>query len=319
MTCMNRYPNIELNNKWILSKRGIKNKVDPNRPYGFIIEKEYTHRGIVEEVGTIFLTNRECPFHCLMCDLWKNTTDTTVPPGSITRQLSSRLKDLIGIKHLKLYNSGNFFDPKAIRHDEYGDIATNIEQFESVLVESHPKLVSNQCLEFQQMIKPGLQVAMGLETVHPQILKKLNKQMTLADFEKSVTFLTKNGISVRAFILLRPPFMTEEEGVLWAKKSLEFAFNFGVECCVVIPTRPGNGALDWLEARDFFHQPSIRSLEEVMSFGLSLNAGRVFADLWDLRQFSSCDLCFEDRMQRFNSLNLSQKIVPSIQCECDSY
>ena len=27
------------------------------------------------DVATLFLTNRECPFRCLMCDLWKNTLE----------------------------------------------------------------------------------------------------------------------------------------------------------------------------------------------------------------------------------------------------
>ena len=44
--------------------------------------------------------------------------------------------------------------------------------------------------DFRDMLKPELQVAMGLETVHPEILRKLNKRMTLEDFENTVKFLT---------------------------------------------------------------------------------------------------------------------------------
>ena len=62
--------------------RGSKNIVDPHMPYGWLVEKEYTKSGKVEDTGIIFLTNRECPFHCLMCDLWKNTTDSQLNPGS---------------------------------------------------------------------------------------------------------------------------------------------------------------------------------------------------------------------------------------------
>jgi asparagine synthetase B (glutamine-hydrolysing) len=39
-----------------------------------LVEKESTVSGQVEDRAAIFLTNRECSFHCLMCDLWKNTT-----------------------------------------------------------------------------------------------------------------------------------------------------------------------------------------------------------------------------------------------------
>src|SRR5664280_1287995 len=59
--------------KWIVSMRGNKNSVDPQKAYGWLVEKERTISGLIEDTGIIFLTNRECPFHCLMCDLWKNT------------------------------------------------------------------------------------------------------------------------------------------------------------------------------------------------------------------------------------------------------
>ena len=81
---------------------------------------------------------------------------------------------------------------------------------------------------------------MGLETIHPDVLPRLNKRMTLADFEAATRFLTHHDIGVRAFILLRPPFLSEAEGVHWAKESLRYAFDVGVECCAVIPTRAGN-------------------------------------------------------------------------------
>ncbi|HMC65711.1 MAG TPA: hypothetical protein VKI65_12295, partial [Gemmataceae bacterium] len=59
----------------IVALRPPKNAVDPSRPYAFLVEPERTREGTVEDTAAVFLTNRECPFRCLMCDLWKNTTD----------------------------------------------------------------------------------------------------------------------------------------------------------------------------------------------------------------------------------------------------
>ena len=39
------------------------------------------------------------------------------------------------------------------------------------------------------MINGRLEIAMGLETVHPEVLRRLNKRMTLDDFERATTFL----------------------------------------------------------------------------------------------------------------------------------
>ena len=143
--------------------------------------------------------------------------------------------------------------------------------------------------------------------------------MTLEDFAGSVNFLLDHDIFTRAFILLRPPFLSEIDGVFWAERSLDFAFNAGVECCVVIPVRAGNGAMDQLLEKGIFKTPDIRSLEKVLEYGIEQQAGRVFADVWDLKQFSSCDKCFDERKERLIEMNLNQRIIKKINCTCVIY
>ncbi len=313
---MRKYPPYKTDSTWIVSKRGPKNPVDPFIPVNFFVEKELTARGHVEDVATIFLTNRECPFHCLMCDLWKNTTDKPVPEGAIPAQIEYALSRLPETKHLKLYNSGSFFDPQAIPVNDYPEISRLIKHFETVLVESHPAFINENTLYFNKLIHAELQVAIGLETVHPEVLPRLNKKMTLQDFEKSVQFLLSQGIGTRAFILLRPPFLSEEEGIFWAEKSIVHAFGTGVKTCVIIPVRQGNGALDTLKEEGFFSPPDIISLEKVLEYGITLKLGNVLADLWDLDRFSSCTRCLNTRKERLHKMNLYQKILPPVHCSC---
>ncbi len=252
---MDKEFDIRLNDRWIISNRGKKNKVDPHRPYGWLVEKERTENGIIEDTGIIFLTNRECSYHCLMCDLWKNTTDDPVPAGAIPEQIEWALLHMPEVKHVKLYNSGSFFDAGAIPPEDYDIIASQLRNLETVIVESHPGLINERCLQFRDKLKPQLQVAMGLETVHPEILRKLNKRMTTGDFLNAVHFLSDNEILSRAFILLKPPFLTEDEGVIWAERSIDFAFQAGVECCTVIPVRGGNGSMELLQDMGLLWSP----------------------------------------------------------------
>lgn len=304
--------------KWILDNRGKKNQVDPFKPYFWLAEKERQVSGETENTGTIFLTNMECPFHCLMCDLWKNTTDRPVPVGAIPAQIEWALEQMPNVKHLKLYNSGSFFDERAIPVADYPKIASLINGFKTVIVESHPKFINESCLEFRDMFQAELQIAIGLETVHPQILRKLNKHVTIDNFSDSVKFLTRNGIRSRAFILLRPPYLTESEGIFWAQKSINFAFSVGVECCIIIPVRAGNGAMDELMKSGDFHLPKIESLETVLQYGINLKTGRVFADTWDLGLFSTCPKCLEQRINRINAMNLNQEVVFGEKCICEA-
>jgi radical SAM enzyme (TIGR01210 family) len=314
---MNEDPDFAVNNQWIVSMRGNKNPVDPQRPYSWLVEKERTISGKIEDTGIIFLTNRECPFHCLMCDLWKNTTDESVPAGAIPAQIAWTLERMPEVKHLKLYNSGSFFDERAIPSEDYKEIAFLLKKFETIIVECHPKLINDKCLKFRDMLTPELHIALGLETVHTKILPWLNKHMTLEDFSNSVDFLTKHDIHTRAFILLRPPLLSESYGIYWAERSIDFAFSSGVECCTIIPVRSGNGAMDILMNKGDFSLPDIRSLETVLEYGIGLKSGRVFADVWDLRIFSKCNKCIELRIKRLTEMNLSQEIATPIKCECD--
>jgi archaeosine synthase beta-subunit len=301
-----------IDDAWILSKRGPKNSVDADRPYAFLVEDERGADGRLVSVATVFLTNRECLFACLMCDLWKNTTDEPIGRGAIVRQIRWALDRLPPATHIKLYNAGSFFDPGAIVESDYAEIAEAVSSFETVVVESHPKLVGRRCLTFREMIGEELHVAMGLETVHPQVLAKLNKRMTLLDFEKAVGVLLKNDMSVRTFVLVRPPFMTESEGVEWACRSIGFAFDTGVECCALLPTRVGNGAMEALHVGGHFTPPSLDSVEDAFDYGLSLKRGRVFVDLWDIAGSASSSPRVEERLERLSRMNLSQRIEPRV-------
>jgi radical SAM enzyme (TIGR01210 family) len=300
--------------RWILERRGPRNALDPFRAYAAILEEEATEEGEIAPVATVFLTNRECPWRCLMCDLWKNTLSDTTPPGAIPAQIRGALETLPPARRVKLYNSGSFFDPKAIPPEEYEEIARLVAGFERVIVESHPALVGSACLRLRDLLPGDLEVALGLETIHPEVLPRLNKRMTVPEFRRAAEYLRSAGISVRVFVLLGLPFLSEEESLLWACRSVELAFEAGASTVSIIPTRSGNGALEALAERGEFSAPRIESLEAVAAFGVELGRGRVFADLWGLENFRRCAKCFSARVARLRALNLHQRVPPSVSC-----
>jgi archaeosine synthase beta-subunit len=316
---MTAYPSSpEARTRWALEKRGPRNLLDETKPYAYLVEPEHGPDGHAALVTTVFLTNRECPWRCLMCDLWQNTLEHSVAPGSITEQIRFALQALPSAprerSHLKLYNAGSFFDPKAIPPEEYSEIARLAGPFCRTIVESHPALVGSRCLEFRDMLTGQLEVAMGLETVHPEILERLNKRITLDQFRRAADFLQKHAIALRVFILVRPPWLSEEDGVEWANRSLDFAFDCGASVCSLIPTRAGNGAMEALAASGEFKPPSLRSVETSLEYGIARRAGRVFADVWDIEHLERCSSCSESRTERIRSMNATQAIPATLQC-----
>jgi radical SAM enzyme (TIGR01210 family) len=291
--------------------------LDPFKPHAFFLEEpEAGNDGGILSSAAILLTNKECPWRCLMCDLWKNTTTKSVPPGAIPRQIDFALSQWPSRpEQIKLYNSGSFFDPAAIPPEDYPAIARRVAFTMRVVVESHPRLVGEGALRFRDLLSGSLEVAMGLETVHPRVLPRLNKKFDLSHFSQAARFLRDNGIGMRAFVLVKPPFLDEAEGVEWAVKSAAFAVSCGATVVSLIPTRPGNGALEQLMRSGEFSPPRLSSLEKALQLALEIRGGaRIFADTWNLQQFSHCPACVEKRRQRLHAMNLSQQFAPAIDC-----
>ena len=249
-----------------------------------------------------------------MCDLWRNTLEQSVPAGAIPEQMRYALAGLRPARRLKLYNAGSFFDPKAIPPTDHAAIAALAAPFERVIVESHPALVGEACFQFQELLDGRLEVAMGLETAHPDALARLNKGMTPDDFRRAATALSERGIPVRAFVLVGLPFLPAEQSRDWCRRSVEFAFACGCTAAVLIPTRTGNGALDALAEAGDFTPPTLAMLEMCLADGIALGRGRVFADLWDLERLAACAGCFARRAARLTSMNLAQRIAPAVPC-----
>jgi radical SAM enzyme (TIGR01210 family) len=273
-----------LSDRQIVDLRGPKARLDPARAYATVWEEEPDASGALVPTAVVFLTNRECPFRCVMCDLWVNTLDETVPRGAIAAQIRRALETLPAASQIKLYNAGSFFDPGAIPSEDDEEIAEAVAGFERVIVESHPAFLagawSERCLRFRGRLRGRLEVAVGLETANADVLARLNKRMTLDSFREAAAFLRANDIDLRVFILLNPPFLTGSAAIEWACRSIDVAVECGASVCSVIPTRSGNGAVEALG--DAYQPPALDALERVVEYGISLGRCRVFADLWNV-------------------------------------
>ena len=301
--------------RWIVDHRGPRVTVNAQEPYAFLVEDERFASGEIGSIATIFLTNRECPWRCAMCDLWQNTLTETVPSGAIPAQITYALDRLPPARQIKLYNSGSFFDPGAIPPKDYGAIVALVDRFERVIVECHPALVGENYTRFRDACPRQLEVAMGLETAHPDVLAKLNKRMTLDQYAAAADRLRHDGVDLRSFVLVQPPFMRAEESLEWACKSIDFAFTCCATAVSLLPTRAGNGAVDALATFGLFSPPARRVVEDAFAYGIALEKGRVFVDLWDIDRVACCPDCRGERVERLRRMNFAQEVLEPVQCE----
>jgi archaeosine synthase beta-subunit len=300
----------------IRSLRPPKARVDAYTAHGSVLEQERRPGGKIERTLTVFLTGAECPFTCSFCDLWQWTLDGPTPPGALTRQLESVLQsfDDPPPDRLKLYNASNFFDQRAVPPEDLLGIAKLAAPFAAITVESHANTIGPRTLEFARQISGRLEVAVGLETIHPSAAAQLNKRLDLARFDSAARFLSDNGIDLRVFVLLGAPFVGAEEAVVWTVRTVEYAVQRGASVVSIIPVRGGNGELERLQGLGHFTPPTFLQLEESLDLSLQFTSAVVTADLWDVDRLSACEHCRAERVERLRRLNVSGRAESRVSC-----
>lgn len=301
----------------IRRRRGPKIVPDPARPIAQFREEERRLDGSLAPVLTVLLAGAECPFTCIFCDLWRRTLDRPTPLGAIPRQLDAALREtgpLPATCGVKLYNASNFFDPRAVPPEDDASIAALLQPFDRVTVECHPRLVGRRCLEFADRIPGRLEIAMGLETADPAALARLNKGMTLDDFDLAAAHLSSAGIGLRVFVLLPAPFVPAARAVESALDAVRYAVDRDAGHVTLIPTRDGNGAMDELREQGHWTPPRRNVIEEAMEACADISSAVVTVDLWDIERFLVCRRCRPARVARLRRFNHTGSAGPPVHC-----
>jgi len=304
----------------IRSSRPAKPFVDPFRAHGSLIEEERRPDGTIERTLTVFLAGAECPFTCSFCDLWRYTIDGPTPAGALPKQLSDVLST-IGrpFPHrLKLYTASNFFDRRAVPPDDLDALAELAQPFDAVTVESHASTIGDATADFARRLRGTLEVAVGLETIHPAAMARLNKRLDLERFGRAARFLADGAIDLRVFALLGAPHVPANESVDWTARTVEHAVACGAAVVSIIPVRGGNGEMERLAELGEFTAPALRDLEDALDRCVNESGPVVTADLWDAERLPACAQCRAERIDRLRRINVTGRAEPRVVCtQCD--
>jgi archaeosine synthase beta-subunit len=301
----------------IRSLRPPKPHVDPYVAHGTVLEEERRPDGRVERTLTVFLAGAECPFTCAFCDLWRYTIDGPTPPGALVAQLERVLGDVAEPMpdRLKLYTASNFFDRRAVPPQDLPELARLAAPFDAVTVESHASTIGAGAASFARMLRGRLEVAMGLETIHPVAAARLNKRLDLARFDRAMETLAADAIDVRVFVLLGAPHVEPRQSVEWTVRTVEYAVSRGAAVVSIIPVRGGNGEMERLAALGAFTPPTLVQLEDALDGCVQIRGTVVTADLWDVEQLATCAYCRAARAERLRRINVSGRAEPRVPCD----
>ncbi|MEM9364423.1 MAG: radical SAM protein [Planctomycetota bacterium] len=281
---------------------------------------------VTTECLTVLLASMRCPLTCVMCDLWKRTLSHPTPVGAITHQVREAMSAYPSARGtLKLYNAGNFFDPRATPDRDLMALAELGGQFDRVVVENHPRFGWSRLIRFAERLDSRLEVAVGLESVAPRMLSRLNKRLTRDRFAEHARELRDRHVGLRVFLIVGLPWHSPRESVRWAKLSSLFAARVGATHITFLACRSGNGFLDELEVEGVFRPPTLRMMSDVLVWALHdqrvSKQSVVTVDTWGIEGLESCATCARDGVQYLEAMNQTQRVPVSVPlpvpCDCD--
>lgn len=120
---------------------------------------------------------------------------------------------------LKLFTSGSFLDTKEVPLEIQKQMmieAAKYDQIEEIVLESRPEYVTESILNniAENIDINKIEIAIGLESANNNILKNsINKGFFWEDFVKAVNRIHDKGAKVKAYLLFKPPFISEYDSI----------------------------------------------------------------------------------------------------------
>jgi radical SAM enzyme (TIGR01210 family) len=207
---------------------------------------------------------------CSMCGYAKDTLGRSATPEELREQLRRALLRYAGEPYVKIYTSGSFLDDREVDPISRREIVRGFAgRARRLLIETLPEFAIEERVRPLSEAFPGeLEVSLGLESTSPEVLGRfVNKGAPPEAYFAAAERLRGWGISPKAYLLLKPPYLTEREAVEDAVRSIREA-STRFDTVSVNPVHIQNGTVvEWLYRRHRYRPPWLWSLVEVLREG----------------------------------------------------
>lgn len=210
----------------------MKEKRSPSELEALWKEKDLADGKVADAMVVIMRTNG-CSWAktggCTMCG-YRQASLSEVTPEDLNRQIDQALSKYKGEPFVKFYTSGSFLDEREIPAEIRERIFSEFSGCSRILIESRPEYVTEEVLA---TLPKTVTIALGLESASEDVLKvSINKGFTPEDSRRAGMAIKAAGLSVRTYLLLKPPFMTERMAIDDAVASARFADSFSDEISI---------------------------------------------------------------------------------------
>ena len=207
---------------------------------------------------------------CSMCGYAKDTLGRSATPDELRQQLDGIRRAYRDEPYVKFYTSGSFLDDREV---DPASRAACLGAFSGrakrVLFETLPEFAQPATLEPLRAAFSGeIEVALGLESTQPQVLQRfINKGAPPSEYLAAGDRVRALGLRAKAYLLLKPPYLTEGESIEDVVQSVEVAAPH-FDAISINPVHIQNGTVvEWLYRRGRYRPPWLWSLVEAVQRG----------------------------------------------------
>lgn len=250
-----------------------------DRPY---VPRHVAHDWLIQPDGSrfsrlkIILMSNGCSVPtCTMCPFTnennyghRDTSDQTMVDQ--VRTALAEAHD--GQRHdcVALYNDGSFFAPRELSAPARLGITELVAAhgFSLLTVESLPQFITEARLlpVLDALGGVTLEVGLGLQSAHPLVRELcVNTSFDNAAFERAVALLLRHRVRIKTYVMLKPPFLTEQEAVTDAVDTIAYCRELGIPYVTLCPTRIAPHTLAWdLMQAGFYDPPGLWSIVDTV-------------------------------------------------------
>jgi hypothetical protein len=207
---------------------------------------------------------------CTMCGYARETMAGQATKENIEHQVNSALERYKGEPYVKVFTSGSFLDPQEVPVEARESVTKAFRgKAKRFLFESLPEFVSEDALTgLRDSFGGELEVAVGLETTQEDVLRRsVSKVSSVKDYLDAAVRIGKSGALPKAYLLLKPPFLTEREAIEDAVTSIEVASKYFSTISLNPVNVQGRTVAEHLWRRHQYRPPWLWSLVEAMVRG----------------------------------------------------
>ena len=306
-----------------------KVKYNPlDRPTAVWTGKDVLDGKEIPALTVIFQTSGCRWNNCTMCGYVYDSAQTAPSHDDLMKQFEyamSRCRDDEII--VKIFTSGSFLDDSEISPQTRREMLSRLDSDERVkklIAETRPEYVTPDKLsECTTAFGKPFEVAMGLETSSDMIRKDcINKGFTFSDFERASNTGKDKGVSTKAYLMMKPPFLSEGTAISDMIRSINdtapYAGTISMNLCNV---QRGTLVDEMFERRDY-RPPWLWSAVEVLKKGKASNPDTVILSdpvgAGSKRGPHNCGKCDKDVAEAIRIFSVTQDagVFSNLYCEC---